>query len=78
MLETPYYTDKKVKDIIDSVLKESAALRAKIGTGQLDKIVGSKDIAIQKQYCIDWEFTNLSKCKYLDEEFINTLIEAGE
>ena len=48
MLETPYYTDKKVKDIIDAVLKESAALRAKIGTGQLDKLVGSKDIAFRR------------------------------
>ena len=78
MLETPYYTDKKVKDIIDAVLKESAALRAKIGTSQLDKVVGSKDIAAQKKYCIDWELNNLSKLKYLDQDFINSLIEAGE
>ena len=78
MLETPYYTDKKVKDIIDAVLKESAALRAKIGTSQLDKVVGSKDIAAQKKYCIDWELNNLAKCEYLDKEFITSLIEAGE
>ena len=77
MKETPYYTDMKVKDTIDEILKESVALRAKIGTGQLDKIAGSKDIAIQKKWCADWERANLAKCEYLDQEFINFLIESG-
>ena len=78
MLETPYYQNKEIKDTIDKVLEESARLRTQIGTGQLDKIIGSKDIATQKKYCADWEKTNLNKCKHLDPEFIESLIEAGE
>lgn len=33
--DTPYYTDKKVKEEIDTALEKCAILHTKVGTGQL-------------------------------------------